>query len=142
MRDLINYDPETGILTWKVRQGRAQAGQTAGTTRHDGYITIKVNGKKRYAHRLAWYLVTGSWPKGEIDHINHDTSDNRWENLRDVSKAENGFHRAGLQSNNTSGVTGVGWHKRRQKWYAWVRTTHLGVFDNFDDAVAARVDAQ
>ena len=84
MKDLLNYDPDTGDFTWKVStSNRVRVGQVAGTLRHDGYIRIKVNGKLYLAHRLAWFFVYGVWPVEFLDHIDQDKSNNRINNLRE-----------------------------------------------------------
>lgn len=81
----FSYDPVTGALTRKGAAGKGKAGYF----RMDGYIDIdiKVDGvnHRTKAHRVAWFLATGSWPTGVIDHINGNRSDNSLANLRDVS---------------------------------------------------------
>jgi hypothetical protein len=106
--ELLRYDPDTGVLTWKsaVSPQRA-AGSVAGTRRPDGYSRIKLDGRLYLAHRLAWLLTHGTCPK-EIDHISGDRSDNRIANLRAASRSQN--------SQNRSGVKGVTLH--RGKWEA------------------------
>lgn len=88
--DLLSYDPETGLLTWKVSRGRVRAGTIAGNFSHSrGYVGIRINGRRHYAHRLAWEIYHGTPPSQTIDHINGKTSDNRITNLRDVSQRAN-----------------------------------------------------
>lgn len=150
IRELIQYDPETGLLHWRVNRlsfaGKAKAGEVAGTPK-DGYISVIVEQRVYRAHRLAWLLTTGSFPpKGtEIDHINRDRSDNRWTNLRLVTRSQNNMN-MGLRSDNKSGHKGVGQRKDTGRWYARVtvdrRVILLGHFDSFDDAVAARKAAE
>ena len=113
LKDLLHYDPETGVFTWlKSGKGRKANGETRGLT--NGYFTIRINWRQYKAHRLAWLYVYGVWPKGQIDHINHNTTDNRIANLREVTNQEN--HRnMSLSKNNTSGVTGVYWGKQLEK---------------------------
>jgi hypothetical protein len=86
---LFDYDRETGELHWRVaRNGRMRVGQLAGTW-SNGYISINVDGRKIYAHRIVWLLCKGEWPTNYIDHINGNKADNRIENLRDVSASDN-----------------------------------------------------
>lgn len=102
--------------------------------------------RKRYkAHRLIYLLQTSAWPPDEIDHLNGDGTDNRWENLRAATPEEN---RQNLRkySSNRSGHTGVCWHKHCGKWAARImvhrRNIHLGYFTSKEDAVAARKKAE
>lgn len=93
------------------------------------------------AHIVAFLLVTGKWPSGEIDHINGSRFDNRWQNLRHVTRKENAKNNA-MRCDNTSGVTGVVWHRQAQKWWARIGTKSLGTFDSLEDARAVRLAAQ
>lgn len=104
---LLEYDPATGIFTRKVSRGNTAAGSRAGYRNKDnGYEQIYINGRRYYSHRLAWFYITGSWPKDRIDHINLIKSDNRLVNLRPATDSENQGNRA-LQRNNTTGFRGV-----------------------------------
>lgn len=85
----LNYNPQTGKFTWiKIKQG-VVVGAQAGSISYYGYTTICVNGKNYQASRLAWLYVYGKWPEGQIDHINHNKTDNRIINLRDTTYSEN-----------------------------------------------------
>ncbi len=152
LRDLVSYDPETGVFLWRDRPddigwSRKNAGKEAGWIDTSvGYRRIGLFNVYHWAHRLAWlYMVGPIQPGGEIDHINGDRTDNRWDNLRVATHAQNG-HNVGLRRNNTSGVKGVSWTASRGKWAATItmngRLKHLGRFDNFEDAVAARRAAE
>lgn len=85
--------------------------------------------------------MTGEWPKQEIDHEDRDKINDIWDNLRDISRSENGLNRD-LQSNNTSGVRGVHWDESKQKWYVQVKKDgnafYCGRFESLDEAVAVR----
>ena len=161
LRKLLRYDPETGKLFWRTRpvemfgnnkqpaKWRWQSwnarfsGQEAFTTDKDGYKMGAIFNVKHRTHRVIWALVHGKWPKDEIDHINHNRSDNRIENLRSVSGHENKKNQS-LGSRNTSGFIGVTWASNISKWRArvWVVGVpkHIGVFENKEDAVMARED--
>ena len=97
-----------------------------------------------FTHRLAFLYMTGSIPK-EVDHINHVKPDNRWKNLRAANRIINGRNRS-MHCDNTSGVTGVYWHKKKGKWQAGIRVNdkriYLGVFKHLEDATAARKTAE
>ena len=104
------FDPATGIFTWKhdSPNHRYKAGSIAGSTQSDGYIQISIDGKLYKRAHLSWFLKTGEWhPKGMIvDHINRVRTDDSWDNLRLITKAENCQNR-NMQRNNTSGYPGV-----------------------------------
>lgn len=143
--EMLDYDPNTGFLTWKVRNSkRIKVGDIAGCKSPDGRILIGIYGKIYKAHRIAWAIATGAWPQNMIDHINGDPSDNRWVNLREATKSQNMMNVGKIKS-NTSGVRGVGWSKAAQKWRAYIRHNkidiHLGLFDNIEDARKVRIEA-
>jgi hypothetical protein len=131
----LNYDPDTGIFTWKVRkQGRRNP---AGCLTPSGYVTININYKHYPAHRLAWMYVHGRFPEKQIDHINRNPSDNRIVNLREATDGENAQNKS-LPKNNTSGFIGVTWNKLTKKWQAQI--VHKGKLYNlghYDDKIVA-----
>lgn len=143
---LIAYDPITGHLTWKADRGKVKAGDPAGSASDShGYLSVRVNYRSYLAHRLAWFLTHGEFPKNKLDHINGDRHDNRLANLREVSDRDNARNSA-MNTKNTSGVVGVSWHAARGKWRANItvgrQQKHLGLFDSFDEAVAVRRQAE
>lgn len=143
LRELLNYDPATGVLCWRIaRSNRVQPGvPITKTSPSTGYIRVTVDKKVLAAHRVAWVLTTGKWPEGVIDHINGVKTDNRITNLRDVTRADNMLNRLGVQSNKKSGDLGVFLDKRRGTWYAQIqrhgKTTNLGTFKSQQEASAA-----
>jgi len=110
----------------------------------EGYRRVSIQGKSTGAHRVAWFLHYGKWPDGFIDHINHDRSDNRIENLRLVSRSDNARNQK-LNRHNTSGFNGVSYHKKRQEWRAAIQVNGkkkwVGSFKTKDEAIAARQKA-
>lgn len=161
LRQLLDYDPETGALTWRERDisyfasakypsrraaswnGR-HSGKDAFTFRqHWGHRTGSVLGVFISAHRVAWAIYYGAWPSGMIDHINGDAADNRIENLREATPQENSRNRKRAKA-NTSGVMGV--TRAGKKWRAQIshksRNINLGRYSRFDDAVVARREAE
>lgn len=151
VRRILDYDPATGLFRWKRRADREQSWNTkhackiAGCKLPNGYRYIMIMGKLHLAHRLAVLWMTGAWPSDQVDHINNDRCDNRWENLRQASNAQNAANQ-GVRTNNTSGVKGVSWDKSRNAWFVKIRVKYkqiaLGRFASFDDAVAARRAAE
>jgi hypothetical protein len=145
-RRLFDYDPETGALTWRVRTGpRTPVGDEAGHLTDKGYRRVRVHGRLHLAHRIIWLWMTGDWPAGEIDHVNHVRDDNRWTNLREATRVEN-TRNASMRHDNTSGHVGVHWHRQNQKWMARIKVngklTYLGTFESKADAIAARQAAE
>jgi len=141
--ELLRYDPETGVLRWKKRtSNRVRVGDVAGSKHPEGYVSIKVNGIQYLAHRIVWLLKTKTWPTGQIDHIDHERSNNRFENLRDTNNRGNARNQK-RSSRNTSGATGVSWNVRDRRWRADIYgengRENLGDFVNKSDAIAARI---
>jgi hypothetical protein len=142
LKELVNYDPETGSFTWAFgRPGASKDGRCGSPNKGNGYIEITLDRKSYTAHRLAYHYMTGDAPENEIDHINHVTHDNRWVNLRPVTRKENGRNRS-LNKNNKSGCCGVSWMKSAGKWYAGIEVNgiaiNLGLYDDLEDAISAR----
>ena len=113
----IAYDPETGVFTrmksgFPNRVGSEICGKLA-----RGYRVITIGRRTYFAHRVAWFYVIGEWPTEFIDHINQDKTDNRIANLRLTNKSENGQNR-GPQANNKTGIKGVCFSNKSNKWIA------------------------
>lgn len=118
VRNRLIYEPETGIFRWRVYQkSKRMVGQVAGHLRKTGQVVILLENQSYLAHRIAWVYVTGKNPTGQIDHINCNPSDNRFENLRECTASENCRNKK-IPANNTSGVKGVSLFKGR--WAAKV----------------------
>lgn len=141
LRELLEYDPETGLWTWLVSVNKRPYGSLAGTVSVHGYLIITFAGVKYRAAKLAHLYMTGEWPSDEMDHIDKDKLNDRWVNLRVASRSENALNRD-LQSNNVSDARGVHWDSIRGKWFAQVKKGGInhfcGRFDNIGEAIAAR----
>ena len=128
IEDQIHYDPVTGVFTWEASKPRIRKGSRAGGLTERGYRKIRINGKKYFEHRLAFYLVTGEWPTDQVDHINGTTDDNRWINLREASNGQNQWNAKPYSSTGVKGVYKVG-DKYRVKGHL---DQHLCYTDDFD----------
>jgi hypothetical protein len=104
-RELIEYDPITGLFHWYIQKGNRASGWFAGCP-YGEYLAISHDNQNTMTHRLAWYLMTGSWPINDIDHKNHNKRDNRWLNLRSATRQQNSFNRL-ANKNSITGVRGV-----------------------------------
>lgn len=89
VRELLVYDYQTGMFTWRVTRGEFIAGAVAGSLKREGYWRIGLDGKQYAAHRLAWAYVYGVWPKHGLDHRDRDKTNNRIDNLREATNAQN-----------------------------------------------------
>jgi len=158
LRELIHYNPETGDFTWLPRNhsycvscadarrwNSRHAGEKTGSLTPKGYLRIGILGKRYLSHRLAFLYMTGAFPKNEVDHINQNKADNRWENLRDVTGEENCRNKP-IGIKNTSKIHGVYWHSGQKRWHASInsgrRQVFLGSFGALLDAAAARISAE
>lgn len=137
----LNYDPETGVFTWKLCRNSKHIGNIAKSLDAHGYVQINLMGTVCKGHRLAWFYMTGEWPKDQIDHINMKRDDNRFSNLRLATNAENSRNRE-VQSNNTSGFKGVSFNKNTGKFVAYIekdkKRKNLGYFADAISAHEAR----
>lgn len=150
LREVLSYDPVTGDFTWLKKRGRKAAGQIAGSVRRDGYLNIRIDKQRFFAHRLAWFFQYGKWPEGVIDHINRGPLDNRIANLRDVTQQAN-MHNQGnapQAHNKRTGLRGVRFHRRctLKPFQAAIkvggRVKSLGYFANPEEAHAAYLTAK
>lgn len=154
LKELLTYDPDTGIFVWKERLSNhfknerdknawntRYANKICGGNRDDGYILVRINKSNYLAHRLAFLYVEGYLPENFVDHIDRNPANNKWDNLREVSKKCNAQN-CKLFKNNTSGVNGVSFDNSTNKWRSHIvinkKQKSLGYFENFEDAVRAR----
>lgn len=146
LREVLSYDAATGKLYWNIQLSpRGKVGSEAGCTdasytSKKQRISVRVDGKLLLAHRIAWMIYHGVEPEGQIDHIDGDPSNNRIENLRVATNAQNGRNR-GANSRNKSGWKGVSWDEPRKKWVAQIgvdgKCVHLGRFNDIKEAAEA-----
>ena len=137
VRELLDYDPATGFLTWKTRPNNGRwnkliAGKRAGTMGAKGYRQTCIKDKSYREHRIIWLWMTGDWPVDEIDHINGICDDNRWENLRQASRCEN------MQNLKLGTTCGAIWIEEYKKWKSTIvlkgKQIFLGYFDSREEA--------
>jgi hypothetical protein len=157
LQELLTYNPDTGLFTWKHRNRRwfasdkefgrwntRYAEKTALTAKIEGYPMGHIFNKPYKAHRVAFCMTYGYWPEC-VDHINGVRDDNRLCNLKEANKVENGRNQK-KNTRNTSGVTGVYWWKAGGVWRAEIGVSrnkvYLGSFSTKDEAVAARKAAE
>jgi hypothetical protein len=141
LRSWLDYDPDTGVFTWRVKRGGAVcAGTVAGCLTDKGYRVISLYDRLYRAHRLAWLYTHGVWPSDEIDHINGARDDNRLVNLREATRRQNSANRRKLSGDLPKGVT-----RHRGKFRAQIRiqgrVKHLGVYNTPEQAHAAYCEA-
>jgi len=144
LKQVLDYDPETGAFTYKIDRANKKVGDVAGYVMASGYVTITIDYEAYYGHHLAVLFMTGKWPpkKSHTDHRNGQEADNRWVNLRVTTPLVNLHNRKGLNKNNTSGAPGI---KRFRDGYRavigfnWKNIT-IGTYPTLEEAVAARED--
>lgn len=143
VRELLDYDPETGLFTWRHRPFAVRgwntkyAGTNAGTLMPIGYIYVSIFKYRAYGHRLAVFWMTGEWPPHEVDHINGQKADNRWTNLRLATHEQNIQHRVTHNKNSRSGRKGV-FPVAHNRWKAAIiykgYYINLGNYKDIDEA--------
>jgi hypothetical protein len=141
LRQLVHYDPDTGIFTAVSGRGGVRAGDQLGCKdkrSHSSYIFLSLDGRNYRAHRVAWFFVTGHWPVLLMDHINGDGTDNRIVNLREATHLQNSANR---RPNKDRVLKGIAIHTRKKRWQAQIRNRglqiYLGLFDTPESAAAA-----
>lgn len=141
VRSRLSYCPESGKLTWLKKTGRKAAGMEAGhLSATHGYVVVGLGCSNHLAHRLAFLLMTGEWPDGDIDHINGVRADNRWSNLRPCSRAEN------MQNVKPRRRLTGQWRAKNGRYRSCIKaygiSHHLGYFDTAEEASAAYTAAK
>lgn len=143
VKSLLDYDPLTGLFSWKIKYFTLYPGKPAGSKGVNGYLSVCIKRKNYYLHRLAFYVTYGYMPE-IVDHINCIRSDNRILNLRETDIYGNNQNTK-VRKNNKSGVKGVYWHAATKKWAAVItvkrKSIHLGCFATIEQAKKARREA-
>lgn len=146
LKNELNYCATTGTLIWQRDTRGRRAGTIAGYKRKDGYIEVYIAGRRHLAHRLIWAIVHGSMPQNSIDHINGNPSDNRIENLRDVSHSVNLQNMRRSPTKLMPGVVCVTGGVKSKPFAAKITTNckskHLGCFATEVEAHNAYLEAK
>lgn len=148
LRSRLDYDPETGVLTWKAREGKrfwnAQwEGRRAGSLpKNAKHRTIDIEGATLLEHRVVWKWMTGNEPPEQIDHANLESADNRWSNLREADASTNQMN---VRTRAASGLKGAHWCSSRAEWRSSIKVNgvqiRLGKFPTAQAAHEAYVRA-
>ena len=146
VRELLNYDPATGILTRRVGAATTKVGDVADTLNQDGYVYLKLGRRGFFGHRVAWLHFYGAWPISKIDHMNGIRTDNRIANLREVTDLENVQNQRLTGRNSKSGMLGIHWRKDSKKWRVRIsvagKKVLLGSFGTIEEAAAVHLEAK
>ena len=139
LKELVRYDPETGLFTSIKKRRGCKLGSILGTSIGKAeYLVMHLDYQLYYAHRLAWFYRTGEWPDPEVDHENGRRTDNRWVNLREATRVQ--------QRQNQGGVLGAYLDKRRGVWCGQIvvnkKRVNLSAFPTAEAAHAAYVEAK
>lgn len=153
LRELLSYDEDSGVLTWKVQPATSRAnigfnnkcgGKVAGTVGARGYVMVGIGKVYYLAHRIIWKMKTGADPLDIVDHEDTDRSNNRWCNLREASNGSN-IQNSRIRKDNKSGVKGVHWEASHNAWRASIghngKQIKIGRFKSFEAACTARQQA-
>lgn len=142
LKSAFDYDGKN--LVHKINHANTKAGEIAGFVNANGYVVVRLLGKKFYAHRLIWVLVNGGIDGKDIDHINGIRNDNRIENLRLATRQENNRNLNCAKKNNKIGVLGV--CKKGNRFVSQIQIggkyKHIGSFKTIEEAAAAYVNAK
>ncbi len=127
LKQLLHYDPETGIWRWLVHRGRMIPGDRAGSIHSLGYWLVMIGEKNYRSSRLAWFYVTGKWPPEKVDHKNGKRADDRWDNIRLATASQNAVNHK-KRVTNSSGYKGVYQNKTYKRFYAQITIQGYQVF--------------
>ena len=146
VRELLHYNPQTGVLKWKVTpRANVKAGQHAGSVDSNGRLMVMIDKTSHHSGRLIWLWMMGKWPLGVVDHRDRNTLNNRWKNLRDVTQRVNAQNRV-VNKTSKSGVRGVYQPKGTSRWHVQIgvdgKRIHVGYYSSFEEAIAARKVAE
>lgn len=146
LREVLRYEPHSGVFYWRVMRGNMHPGSRAGSSGvGESRITICIDYRHYKAHRLAWFYMVGRWPTAQIDHRNRNKNDNRWRNLRQATHKQNMENRR-ARKDSSSGVRGVYFDRGRKLWRPHIRhndkQVFLGRFATRREAIVARKKAE
>lgn len=145
LRARLMYDPNTGELHWRACSRNGFDGKAAGSRGAEG-INVHIDRRKYKAHRVAWAIYHGVWPRHGIDHIDGDPYNNRIANLRDVPQGVNTENLRRPTRANTTGYLGVSKIAKSGRYRAKIqssrKTIHLGEYDSPEIAHAVYVEAK
>src|SRR2546429_357861 len=108
LRELLSYDPETGVFTRRIATFGHSRGEVVGSTAPNGWNKIKLEGGSYRASRLAFLYMTGRWPTPQVDHVNRVRGDERWANLREVTTKQQAANKTPGAPGSLCGVSGFG----------------------------------
>lgn len=146
VQELLIYNPATGSLAWKLSPGnRIKPGQKAGCVKSNGYRVVAIDKRIYYSSKLIWLYMTGEWPSMTIDHIDRNRSNEKWNNLRHISRAHNATNKS-LYANNRTGVNGISRDKKSGQFDSRLtldgKTIYLGRYPTVHGAAFARARAE
>lgn len=140
LKQLVHYDPDTGLFTRAVSRTNSKAGDPVGHANATGYLRAYIDGRIYFLHKLAWLYVHGEWPAQCIDHIDLDKANNRIANLRPATASQNHANRR-ISRQNKTGFKGVHWCNHFKKYVAQItknnKVKNLGYFRTPEEAHAA-----
>jgi hypothetical protein len=135
LRQVLDYDPDTGRLTWAITRPKCPKGAPAGSLRQDGYRAVSVDRCNMLASRVAWALVHGAWPTGEIGHRDGDRTNDAISNLIDAPREVHHANRT--KPDRDSRAPALGIRRRGNRWHARYAGLHLGAFSSIGEAFKA-----
>lgn len=147
LKSILHYDPETGVFRWvadgKVKT-RRKAGMVAGVKMNSGYLDVTIDRERYLLHRLAFMYMGYEMPE-TVDHVDHNTMNNAWSNLRPASFSQNLWN-CKLRSDSTTGVKGVSFNKEKGAYDAYFnahgKRIRCGRFETLEDAASAVMKAR
>lgn len=148
LKKQVSYDPFTGVLTRISKPFRLKAvlGPIKGSAKKEGHLRVTINGVEKYFHQIAWFLHYGYWSDKIIDHKDGDPTNNRINNLREVTKIGNLHNQRKAHHHSKSGLLGAHYRADKKKFESAITTdgvkVRLGYFDTAEDAHQAYVQAK
>lgn len=143
LKEIMHYDPETGLATSLVNRRTCKIGNILGTLDNRGYIKIKIFNIDYRMARLIWFYMTSKWPEGQVDHKDTDKTNNKWLNLREATSSENCTNR-NVRCTSRTGVKGVGINAYG-KYYTGIKIKgvyrYIGTYETLNEATEAYANA-